>query len=110
MTRTRTISNKIHGIERQLIIGACVFFFVLLGLYGYFVGKSIVNVVIREELELEIADVNSRLSELEFEYIAKKDAINIHFAKEQGFHAVGNKTFVTRGTLIGRSLSQNNEI
>ena len=110
MKRTRSISNKIHGIERQFILGFLVFLVALLSLYVYFVGKSIVNVVVREEVEFQIAEVNSGLSELELDYITKKDSINILLAQERGFKSVSNKTFINRGTLVGRSLTQRNEI
>ncbi|MEX0651896.1 MAG: hypothetical protein WD509_02260 [Candidatus Paceibacterota bacterium] len=110
MTRTRNISNKIHGIERSFILGLLLFSFVLLGLYIYFVGKSIVNVVVREEIELHIADVNSGLSELELTYIEMKDSVNMLLAKERGFTAISQKSFISRGTLVGRSLTQRNEI
>lgn len=110
MTRTRTISYKLHGLERQLCLSLIVVFVALLGLYVYFVGKSIVNVVVREEIELQIAEVNSNLSLLELDYITKKDAINMQLARARGFKAISKKTFVNRGTLVGRSLTQRNEI
>ena len=110
MKRTQSISYKIHGIERRIWIGSVLVFMSLLVLYVYFVGRSIVNVVVREEIEIQIAEVNSELSELEFEYIVKKDSINMLFANEQGFEAISKKTFVNRGTLVGKSLTQRNEI
>lgn len=102
----RTSISKIHGIERELCLGLLMFLMILAGLYVYFVGKSIVNVVVREEVELQIADVNSRLSELELTYITQKDAITMRLAEARGFHSVKEKTFVSRGTL-GQSLSRN---
>ncbi len=110
MNRTRSISYKLHGIERQLCLGFIVLFVALLSLYVYFVGKSIVNVVVREEIEFQIAEVNSDLSELELDYITKKDTINMHLAQAHGFVSISHKTFVNRGTLVGRSLTQRNEI
>ena len=107
---SRTISNKIHGIEKRLFLILAILSIISLGLYGYFVGKSIVNIVVREEIELQIAEVNSYLSDLELEYLSQKDAVNFLFAKEQGFQSISKKSFVNRGILIGRSLSQNNEI
>lgn len=109
MTRSRSISYKIHGIERQLCLSLFILSCALLGLYVYFVGVSVVDVVVREEIDLRIATLNSRLSELELEYIAKKDTINLSFAEEHGFHKISQKTFVNRGTLVG-SLSRGNEI
>ncbi|MCW9054796.1 MAG: hypothetical protein OQJ98_02335 [Candidatus Pacebacteria bacterium] len=108
MTRSRTISHKIHGIERQVCIGLFMFSLILLGLYVYFVGASVVDVVVRKEVDLRIAEVNSRLSELELDYITKKDTINLEFAQANGFHRISQKTFVNRGTLVG-SISYNNE-
>ena len=106
--RTRSISHKIHGVERRLCTCFLAFLVVLAGLYIFFVGISIVNVVVREEVELHIGEINSRLSELEKDYLSKKDAINLKFAEEQGYRAALHKTFVNRGTFVGRSLSQNN--
>lgn len=110
MKQTRSISYKIHGIEKKLWLGFIVLFVGLLSLYVYFVGKSIVNVVVREEIELQIAEVNSELSELELNYIVKKDTINMLFANERGFKSISKKTFVNRGTLVGRSMTRRNEI
>lgn len=110
MKRTQSISNKIHGIERRLSLGFMVLLVVLLSFYIYFVGKSIINVVVREEVELKIAEVNSELSLLEYDYITKKDTINMTFAVERGFKSISKKTFINRGTLVGRSLTQRNEI
>ncbi len=110
MSYTRTLQQNLYGIERRL----CLIFFILIitlaSLYVYFVGKSIVNVVVREETELQIAEVNSRLSDLESAYLAQKDSINMEFAQAEGFDTISEKIFVTRGTLVGRSLSQNNEV
>ncbi|HEC33008.1 MAG TPA: hypothetical protein ENI63_01980 [Candidatus Kaiserbacteria bacterium] len=110
MKKTRSISYKIHGIERQICISFMIFLVILLGLYIYFVGKSIVNVLVREEIELKIAEVNSRLSILESDYITKKGTINMAFAVERGFKSISKKTFINRGTLVGRSMTQRNEI
>ncbi|NQV93059.1 hypothetical protein HQ403_01000 [Candidatus Kaiserbacteria bacterium] len=110
MKRTRSISHKIHGIERRLCLGFMIFSVALLGLYIYFVGKSIVNVVVREEVEFKIADINSKLSELELSYIMKKDSVNMIFAGERGFTSIAQKSFINRGTLVGRSLTLRNEI
>jgi hypothetical protein len=81
-----------------------------MSLYAYFVGKSIINIVVREEVELSAAEISSHLSELESEYLAKKDAIDFLFAKTQGFSLVAKRSFVNRGTFVGKSLSSHNEI
>lgn len=89
------------------LVGLCI---VLMGAYGYFLGKSIVNVVVREEMEIEIATVNSAISELEFTYLEKKDTVNRALASQLGYVFVSQKKFVVRKTLTGKHLSQNNAI
>ena len=110
MRKTRSISYKIHGIERQICISFMIFSFVLLGLYIYFVGESIINVLVREEIELHIAEVNSRLSTLESDYITQKSTISMAFAVKSGFKSISRRTFINRDSFIGRSLTQRNEI
>ncbi|MCH7598058.1 hypothetical protein IID27_03430 [Patescibacteria group bacterium] len=82
----------------------------LIGLYGYFVSKSIVNVIIREEIEQDLAKVNAHISDLEYDYIKKKNTINLKLAYELGLRDVRNKKFITRGSLLGRQLTVSDEI
>lgn len=106
----QSISNKLHGIERRLCALSVLLVLTFFSMYIYFVGKSIINVVVREETEIRIAEVNSGLSELELSYLDKKNDINLQFAREKGFHAISKKDFVSRGVLVGRSFSFNNEL
>ncbi|MBL7045811.1 MAG: hypothetical protein ISR99_02170 [Parcubacteria group bacterium] len=89
------------------LVGLVVF---LMGAYSYFLGKSIVNVVVREEVEQEIALVNSAISELEFAYLEKKDTVNRALASELGYVFVPQDKFVVKKTLTGKHLTQNNAI
>lgn len=106
---SRAISKKIYGIEKQVFWCLCFAILFSLSMYGYFVGKSIINVVVREEVELATAEISSHLSDLEFQYLEKKDAINLAFAQTQGFSVISKRAFVNRGTFVSRSLSSNNE-
>lgn len=78
-------------------------------LYVYFVSSSIMNVVLREEIQQEIALVNSDIGSLESEYLAKKNEITFAYAQDLGFVAVEEKKFVARRTLLGRGLTLNDE-
>ncbi len=110
MKLTKNISYKLHGIERKLCISFMMLIVALFGLYIYFVGKSIVNVVVREEVEMNIAEVNSEIADLELKYITKKGTINMVLAKEMGFNLISKKIFINKGTLMGGSLTQRNAI
>ena len=82
----------------------------LLSMYGFFVSKSIVNALVREELQNEIATVSSTIGDLESQYIVLKNAVDIEFAYSLGFTDVVEKKFVTRRSVLGKQLTVNNEI
>ena len=99
MKYTRTFSNQ-------------TFFWILIGLIGmlglayvYFVSSSIFNVVLRKEIERDIARTHVELSELEMQYLTLKDHINESLAFSLGFHSTDEKHYVER-----RALSRNTEI
>lgn len=101
---------NIRNIERRLVTfltGVLVVFAVL---YGYFVSTSIVNVLVRQEVEQEIATLNSIISSFEFDYITRKEHINLEYAYALGFTHITKKQFVTRKSLLSQGLSINDEI
>ena len=73
----------------------------------FFISSSIINGLVREETEQEIALANSHLSELEFEYLTKKNTITLEMARDMGFTAIIDKSFVTRKSLLGKGLTFN---
>ncbi|MCH8889453.1 hypothetical protein IID26_03500 [Patescibacteria group bacterium] len=81
----------------------------LLIFYGYFVSHSIINVVLREEVEQELTRVTTRISDLEFQYLSKKDSINLAFAHSLGFQNVSQKQFVSRQSLLSQRLTLGEE-
>lgn len=64
-------------------------------LYAYFLARSVVNVVLRQELAQEVREVESRISMLEGDYLAKNQDITEARAEELGFVAVKSVTYVT---------------
>ncbi|MAF59605.1 MAG: hypothetical protein QF858_00120 [Candidatus Pacebacteria bacterium] len=106
----RVKAQAIKQAEKRAFWALIGLSLVLLASYGYFLGKSIVNVVVREEMEIEIALVNSEISELEFTYLEKKDKVNRALASELGYVQVPQKKFVVRKTLTGKHLTQNDAI
>jgi len=97
-----------HSFERRffiVLVSVAVFLF---GLYIFFVSSSIVNVLVREEIELEIAQLHSQIGEIESTYIVQKDAISLDLAYSLGFIDATSKIFITRKTLskVGLTLNQ----
>lgn len=82
----------------------------LIVLYGFFVSKSIVNVLIRGEVLNAMATIHSTTGDLESQYIVLKNAIDVEFAYTLGFTDIDEKIFVARKSPLGKSLSVNDEI
>ncbi|MBL7045091.1 MAG: hypothetical protein ISR98_00615 [Parcubacteria group bacterium] len=95
---------QINIFEKRALTALVVLVFILLGFYGYFISKSIVNVIVREEINNDVVAVSSAISELEFEYIAHKNTINKEYAKAVGFKNISTKTFVARKSFAKLSL------
>lgn len=74
--------------------------------YGYFLNKTVHNVVGRQQAGREIAQLGSDVGELESKYITLKDAITLDLAYSLGFQSVTNPVFISR-TALSKSLSIN---
>lgn len=71
-----------------LVIGVMVCFYV------YFICMSIVNVVLREELVVAIAEANSTIGELETMYLAKKNEYTEVYASQLGLVRLDEPQYV----------------
>jgi hypothetical protein len=95
MTHTQTATYTNPLIKRMffaaLAIAALVF-----ASYLYFVGSTTVAVINQKAYAQEIKEVESDISKLEEQYIAKLDGLTKQYAYEQGFVALGESDFATR--------------
>jgi uncharacterized membrane protein YjgN (DUF898 family) len=98
---SRTLTFKLF--EKRLVAMFIVASLIFGVSYSYFLVSSIVNVIVREEAEHDIAVLGSQLSEIEYAYIKRQDAINIGLARSLGFTALEKKHFVTRRGVLGQS-------
>lgn len=74
--------------------------------YGYLVRAAIVNIVSRQNIESELSVLNSKILDLESEYIKTKNSITMETANSLGFVAVSSQKFVTKSINIpGLSLA-----
>ena len=105
--RTKTI--QINIFEKRAFAVLVFAILILAGFYGYFISKSIINVIVREEISGDVVAVNGAISELEAEYIAHKNAIGIEFAISAGFKNLAEKKFVARKSLAQNSITLNLE-
>jgi hypothetical protein len=66
----------------------------------YFLSASVVHVVMRKEIDKEIATLSSDISELEERYIEVQHSVSQDIATFHGFTETEDKIFITRGTTL----------
>lgn len=71
-----------------IVLSSCV--------YMYAIHKTVRNVVARGHIQSQIAELNSKLSDTEFEYMNSLGSITMETAQKLGFTSASEKTFVTR--------------
>lgn len=91
-------TTKTYNLERKLFYTALVSVFIFFVAYMYFVSAAIAHVVVRKELAQEITETQTRISELEFEYIAAQNAVSEDVALARGFQKNEEKVFVERAS------------
>jgi hypothetical protein len=64
--------------------------------YGYCVSSAIVNIVERQNIENELATLNSKILDLESQYITAKNSITPELAANLGFVPVSSQKFVNK--------------
>ncbi len=97
-----------YHIERRLFYMGVSSLLVLMGAYMYFVSAAVAHVVVRKEVSQEITQTQTRISDLESQYIIAKDSVLEETALSKGFTKNEKKVFVTR-TPASLVLSSNNE-
>ena len=103
----RKHAAQVHVFERRAFASLFSAIIILVGLYGFFVSTSIINVLVREEIRQSIADLHSEISGLESNYLELKNSITLALAYDLGFTNTVKKTFVTRKTLSRKGLTFN---
>ena len=78
-------------------IALCVCVVGLVGFYMYLVSLSIVNVVMNKETMQDISLLESKITELETQYIEAQHTVSQELAIQQGFVQAPEKVFLTVG-------------
>lgn len=64
--------------------------------YMYFVSASVMHVVMRKELDSQIATLSTLVSQLEEEYIEMQHSVSSEIASTQGFVVANKKIFIDK--------------
>jgi len=105
MKKYKTI--KLYKEERMLFFTASFVLCLVFASYIYFVSASVVHVVMRKEINQEIASLSSYVSRLESKYIDSQHKVSNDIASMDGFVEVNEKIFIDR-TETSLVLSGNN--
>jgi hypothetical protein len=89
-----TIATKLDNKAHILFWGCVSLLFFLAVVYGYLVNVTIFNVANRAKVETQITQLNSRLGELEFEYLSLKSGVTLEKAYALGFKEVESTHFI----------------
>ncbi len=80
--------------ESRLFYSVLSVLVMTVGLYMYFVSSSILNVVMRKEVDSQIADMGTGISELEALYIEMQHSVSSDIATHKGFVVAPEKIFI----------------
>ncbi len=77
-----------------------VFLFAATLLYVVSVSQTVHNTALRQELQTELAALNARIADLEFQTIALKNTITLSLAQDRGFTLIDEPHYVSRNTSV----------
>lgn len=92
----RTAITKTYNTERKLFYAAVSTFALLCVGYVYFLSAGVAHVVVRKELNQEITETQTRISDLESEFIIAKNSVGAEAVAAHGFEMNEEKVFVTK--------------
>ncbi len=97
MTKATHTLKVIDRLSKTLFWSMASVLVVMIGLYAYTVNQTVWNAFGRDNAEEQIVALNSKLADLEFEYIKLSNDISMEKALSLGFkNADKNTIFATR--------------
>ena len=83
---TQYVNAKVEKIERPITAWLLLGLIGLLGsTYAFFLAGAIANVIEAKDVTANVAIVANTISELEAEYLSTKSAVDLDYAKSEGF-------------------------
>ncbi len=78
---------------------------VLVGVYGYMVNQTVWNAFNKDQAESQIVAMNSKIGDLEFQYMTLSNNISIEKAYELGFQNASGKTLFASRELVEKNVA-----
>ena len=105
---SRYKNTELYTIERRWLFVAIVFVALASFAYIYFLCASVAHVVVRKEINQEIASLSSNISGLESKYIQAQHSVSAEIASMHGYVPAETKVYIqpAKATV---ALSKNND-
>lgn len=92
----RSTKTTIRRDESKLFFAACSCLVVSACVYMYFVSASVLHVVMRKEIDSQIAELSSAISQQDAEYIEMQHSVSSDIATMKGFAIATKKVFIDK--------------
>ena len=96
-----------HMDESRLFYIALVSLITIFFAYMYFVSISIADVVMRKEVDRQITDISTNISQLETSYIDKQHEVSNDIASHKGYVVADLKVFINKSNSDTLVMNQN---
>lgn len=90
-TRKHTTAYKDESRLFYIAASCCLVVFCA---YVYFLSNSIMNVVMRKEVDAQIASLGTAVGQLEASYIERQHLVSNNIASQKGYVAASTKVFI----------------
>ena len=101
---TKTL-NKIDSLSSTLFWSLSSTLLVLMGVYGYMVNQTVWNAFNRDQAEEQIVAMNSKLGDLEFQYMSLSNNVSIEKAYSLGFQDAKDKTLFASREFVSKNVA-----
>lgn len=101
--KTKIISIKENSMTFYFLLAGIVFF---CAFYFYCIDLTVRNGISHNDIEAELSELENRLSELEYQYIALQNSVTIESAGSLGLVEPAEKIFIAKSS--SGQLSLNN--
>ncbi len=103
-------ASHIYGIDNieKIMLRAVLFAFGLLAIwYTLLIGNIVFNIAERKTIETKVRALTSEVGDLELEYLAISNGIDLNFSYAMGFKEI-NAKFATRKSLDAVGMNSSN--
>lgn len=85
-----------HPLERRLEAALIALAIVLAAAYAYYIGATVLHVMVRTEAAAAASDIESAVAVLEQEYFAESEALDEELSESMGLAAIRDTSYVYR--------------